>query len=230
MRYLLVLLLALFLPVDALAVPTLEILDGFVTVRSPSGPFPEIGLTVYDFSGDGFRFDSTAGSYRYASFDPTFGSGFAPRLDINTGFYPLTGTLAMAGELDPGSAISFLPSQDPSGLPPRLAVSAVVPIPEGGTGQSTGLFTASGTLFQGAPDPADRPFNLIGGGTIEATFVHPALGPPVVGQPGQIDTSRVMASEVRFDFTPIPEPGTLLLVGTGAVAMGGAWLRRRRGP
>jgi hypothetical protein len=65
---------------------------------------------------------------------------------------------------------------------------------------------------------------MTGGGTVMAILSNPVIG----GLPAESDPSKVVVTQLRFDFAPVPEPGTLLLVGTGAVAMGGAWLRRRR--
>jgi hypothetical protein len=161
------------------------------------------GVAGYDLQGEGFRINGDGG---FASFEP-----FRP---VGQTFFSLSGVYEMGSDRNPeGAVVEGRPVE--GGL---LFVRAGVPLPEDppfGPFKSTGLFTADGALNPFIP--VEFKPNLIGGGTVEADFRRP------------LGTSQVQLVNAHFDFAPVPEPGTLLLVGSGAVAMGGVWLRRKRG-
>lgn len=114
--------------------------------------------------------------------------------------------LAFVGDLTfagPTFTLPALPPVDPGTFPIPLLLS--------------GPFAMSGTIsgyYVLGRDPQLRfTTDLSGTGTVNARLL---------GGPGQ----RYELNELRYDFAPVPEPGTLLLVGGGLAA---AWGRSRRG-
>jgi hypothetical protein len=228
MRYLVAIVASLLLPVAAGAVPVLDITDGSMRVgTTPSGIGFYIGGGPYDFGGEGFRIQG-AGQYQFRG-GPDL--GVAPIADVSAGFYTFSGTRFLPPQ-DLGPAIGRI-TLDPAGEGPRISFQVGVPIPEGGEGATSGLFTTSATLYRAIPDPnpENRAVVLTGGGTVEATLIHPVIGfEPGDHFPGTPirDPSRVVLGSAEFHFSPVPEPATLLLVGSAAISGALVGWRRRR--
>jgi hypothetical protein len=196
MRSLLTIVFAVLFPLNAFAVPLLEITDGTIVLVGPPG------VAGYDLQGEGFRINGDGG---FASFE-----AFRP---VGQTFFSLSGVYEMGPDRSPEGAV-FEGRPVAEGV---LFVKGGVPVSEDpplGTFKSTGLFTADGVLNPFAPE--EFRLDLVGGGTVAADFLR---------RPG---STLVELTNARFDFAPVPEPGTLLLVGAGAAAVGARWLRRRR--
>jgi hypothetical protein len=81
-------------------------------------------------------------------------------------------------------------------------------------------FVSAPFLFSGFFNPPDGPQETLRGRGTATLFIREAES---VGVPGQWEYSSA-----RYEFEPVPEPGTLLLVGGGLAAYAARVRRRRR--
>jgi PEP-CTERM motif len=93
---------------------------------------------------------------------------------------------------------------------------------------NTPLFSASNVLIQGAADgTAHTDFNFatpLQSSTLTIRFDASNLG----GNSDDVGIDNIRFSQAQVDQQVVPEPGTLLLLGSGLTGLAAAWRRRRR--
>jgi hypothetical protein len=202
----------LLLPLHALALP-LTINDGFL-VTGP-GPVEADRVAALDWVGDEFRI-AGRGLFMLAPPHAAGPMSFDLASNVVIGFIEGHPELGLPSVVSEGAAANIFRG--------NLAFESVVtfpPLPSDFSGSfaASAPFTATGSLLLSGGGGESTP--LTGLGTVDVIL-------RVGDATGNLGSRTFILEAARFDFAPVPEPGTLLFVVSGAGAIGGIWLRRKR--
>ena len=195
---------------------TLAVTGGFADVSG--SPTSLSHTATIELSGErGFTFSAV---------ESTFGGVYLPALECHMGCAPGSPAglrLVLSGTDLGGTATLNGLTYGPSGPPNwdaylEFTGTAILPNTLSPSAVLTAPFTFSGFFFPGSGESTFQ-YDLYGLGT--ATIFLSRVAPPLPNLNPGWGFSRVV-----YEFAPIPEPATLVLLGTGVA--GAAVVRRRR--
>ncbi|HSL49843.1 MAG TPA: hypothetical protein VK878_12290 [Candidatus Deferrimicrobiaceae bacterium] len=223
---LLSLVFVLAFPLQGSAMEILTLDRGSISV-GPGLPAP-----IFEVGGPRISISALGAFFLFGGFgSPPCANGCAPGDSLFVGgiwggtdlpgHVTLDGVTHLAGSTSPDADILTL-ALDAAFLAPQFGLSP--------TAVLSGPFSITGDLLRvfslGPGGQEVTPYGLYGEGTVDVTLIKRRIAFP---DPNVLRDAWLFES-AEYQLQPIPEPGTLLLWGTGAAGLGLArWLSGRRG-